>query len=76
MRPFIKGFCMRMRSMGACYWWPLFLICTVLFPCVSNLCFPVIIFFFLLMHVYASLTANTISAYGYGANKKERQTVM
>ena len=45
VRPFIKGFCMRMRSMGMCYWWPLFLICTVLFPGVLNLCFPVIIFF-------------------------------
>ena len=45
MSPFIKGFCMRMRSMGACYWWPLFFICTVRFPGVFNLCFPVIIFF-------------------------------
>jgi len=59
---------MRMRSMGACYWWPLFLICTVRLPGVLNLCFPVILFFFFwLMRVYAFLTANTIRASGYGA---------
>jgi hypothetical protein len=65
-----------MRSMGACYWWSLFLICTVLFPGVWNLfsCHQ----FFLggLMHVYPFLTANIVSEPGYGANKKERQTVL
>jgi hypothetical protein len=69
---------MRMRSIGGggggCYWWPLFLICTtVLFPGVLNSCLLAINFFFLLMHVYAFLTVSTP---GYGANKKERQTVM